>query len=80
MKDLGPAGGDCRASGQELAAEPATRRLASCHPLVRTVRHPRRRVFDYGSLPVDRRLIDDDITGSLAWAEALGRAGVLTAR
>jgi argininosuccinate lyase len=35
-------------------------------------------VFAYGkSLSVDRRLIDDDITGSRAWAEALGRAGVL---
>jgi argininosuccinate lyase len=41
---------------------------------------PNRDVFDYGkSLGVDRRLIDDDITGSQAWAEALGRAGVLTA-
>jgi argininosuccinate lyase len=37
-------------------------------------------VFAYGrSLSVDRRLIDDDITGSSAWAEALGRAGVLGA-
>jgi argininosuccinate lyase len=37
-------------------------------------------VFAYGkSLSVDRRLIDDDITGSTAWAEALGRAGVLGA-
>jgi argininosuccinate lyase len=41
---------------------------------------PDSEVFDYGkSLSVDRRLIDDDITGSLAWAEALGRAGVLVA-
>ena len=30
------------------------------------------------SLHVDRRLIDDDIAGSRAWAEALGRAGVLS--
>jgi argininosuccinate lyase len=37
-------------------------------------------VFAYGkSLAVDRRLLEDDITGSIAWAEALGRAGVLTA-
>jgi len=36
-------------------------------------------VFAHGkSLSVDRRLIDDDITGSTAWAEALGAAGVLT--
>lgn len=36
-------------------------------------------VFAYGkSLPVDKRLIDDDITGSSAWAQALGRAGVLS--
>jgi argininosuccinate lyase len=37
-------------------------------------------VFEHGrSLPVDRRLIDADLTGSVAWAEALGRAGVLSA-
>jgi argininosuccinate lyase len=37
-------------------------------------------VFAYGkSLPVDKRLIDDDITGSAAWAQALGKAGVLGA-
>ena len=41
---------------------------------------PDAEVFAYGkSLAVDRRLIDDDITGSQAWAEALGRAGVLAA-
>ncbi len=41
---------------------------------------PNAEVFDFGkSLPVDKRLIDDDITGSRAWAQALGRAGVLTA-
>ena len=40
-----------------------------------------RDVFEYGkSLSVDRRLVDDDITGSQAWAEALGRAGVLVRR
>lgn len=40
---------------------------------------PDKEVFEYGkSLSVDRRLADDDITGSQAWAEALGRAGVLT--
>ena len=34
-------------------------------------------VFGHGrSLPVDHRLIDDDITGSRAWAGALARAGV----
>lgn len=31
------------------------------------------------SLAVDRRLLDDDLAGSRAWAEALGRAKVLTA-
>jgi argininosuccinate lyase len=37
-------------------------------------------VFEYGrSLSIDRRLFDDDVTGSLAWAEALERAGVLSA-
>src|SRR6186997_443800 len=36
--------------------------------------------FDFGvSFPFDRRLFDDDVTGSLAWAEALARAGVLDA-
>ena len=41
---------------------------------------PDKDVFQFGkSLPVDRRLIDDDLTGSAAWAEALGRAGVLSA-
>ncbi len=36
-------------------------------------------VFAYGkSLPVDKRLVEDDITGSAAWAQALGKAGVLT--
>ena len=39
---------------------------------------PDKAVFDYGkSLSVDRRLMEDDITGSVAWAEALGRAKVL---
>jgi argininosuccinate lyase len=34
--------------------------------------------FDFGvSFPFDRRLFEDDVTGSLAWAEALARAGIL---
>ena len=41
---------------------------------------PDEAVFEFGrSLSVDRRLIEDDILGSQAWAEALGRAGVLDA-
>jgi argininosuccinate lyase len=37
--------------------------------------------FDFGvSFPFDRRLFEDDVTGSLAWAEALARAGVLDAK
>jgi argininosuccinate lyase len=41
---------------------------------------PDRDVFEFGrSLAVDRRLLGDDITGSEAWAEALGQAGVLPA-
>ena len=37
--------------------------------------------FDFGvSFPFDRRLFEDDVTGSLAWAEALARAGVLDAQ
>ena len=37
-------------------------------------------VFEFGrSLAVDRRLVNEDIAGSQAWAEALGRAGVLNA-
>jgi argininosuccinate lyase len=36
--------------------------------------------FDFGvSFPFDRRLFEDDVAGSLAWAEALTRAGVLDA-
>jgi argininosuccinate lyase len=36
--------------------------------------------FDFGiSFGVDRRLFEDDVTGSLAWADALGAAGVLSA-
>src|SRR5688572_5795685 len=34
--------------------------------------------FDFGlSFAFDRRLFEDDITGSLAWADALADAGVL---
>jgi argininosuccinate lyase len=41
---------------------------------------PDEEVFAYGkSLSVDRRLFDDDVAGSRAWAEALARAGVLSA-
>ena len=41
---------------------------------------PDKEVFEFGkSLAVDKRLFDDDVEGSEAWAEALGRAGVLTA-
>ena len=37
-------------------------------------------VFEFGaSFPFDRRLFEDDVVGSLAWAEALGAAGVLAA-
>ena len=36
--------------------------------------------FDFGvSFPFDRRLFEDDVAGSLAWAGALARAGVLDA-
>ena len=36
-------------------------------------------LFEFGaSFAFDRRLFEDDVTGSLAWAEALERAGVLT--
>jgi argininosuccinate lyase len=34
--------------------------------------------FEFGaSFSFDRRLFDEDVTGSIAWARALGRAGVL---
>ncbi|MDQ3169600.1 MAG: argininosuccinate lyase [Acidobacteriota bacterium] len=37
-------------------------------------------VFEFGrSFSFDRRLLDDDITGSIAWAEALASARVLSA-
>jgi len=40
---------------------------------------PDRDVLEFGkSFRFDRRLFEDDVTGSLAWAEALGRAGVIT--
>jgi argininosuccinate lyase len=40
---------------------------------------PDKDVFEFGrSLAIDKRLIDQDIIGSQAWAEALQRAGVLT--
>src|SRR5262249_10422473 len=36
--------------------------------------------FDFGaSFRFDRRLFEDDVTGSIAWARALGQAGVLPA-
>ena len=36
--------------------------------------------FDFGvAFGFDRALFEDDVTGSLAWAEALGAAGVLAA-
>jgi argininosuccinate lyase len=35
-------------------------------------------VFEFGrSFPFDRALFEDDVTGSIAWAEALGSAGVI---
>jgi argininosuccinate lyase len=34
----------------------------------------------HNSLPFDKTLIEEDITGSIAWAHALERIGVLTAR
>jgi len=41
---------------------------------------PDAEVFTFGaSFPVDRRLFEDDVRGSLAWADALGRAGILSA-
>ncbi|HUR19234.1 MAG TPA: argininosuccinate lyase [Vicinamibacterales bacterium] len=41
---------------------------------------PNAEVFAFGkSLSVDKRLIDDDIAGSRAWAQALARAGVINA-
>ena len=36
-------------------------------------------LFEFGaSFRFDRRLFEDDVTGSRAWAEALERAGVLS--
>ena len=40
---------------------------------------PNAAVFDFGaSFRFDRRLFEDDVIGSLAWAEALATAGVLS--
>ena len=41
---------------------------------------PDKGLFEFGaSFAFDRRLFEDDVTGSIAWASALERAGVLTA-
>jgi len=41
---------------------------------------PDRSLLDFGSsFAFDRRLFEDDVKGSIAWAEAIERAGVLTA-
>jgi argininosuccinate lyase len=41
---------------------------------------PDKDVFEFGkSFPFDKRLVEDDITGSLAWAEAIAAAKVLSA-
>src|SRR5262245_8962691 len=40
---------------------------------------PNAAVFDFGaSFRIDRRLFEDDVIGSLAWADALRTAGALT--
>ena len=40
---------------------------------------PDKSLLDFGaSLSFDRRLLLDDVTGSLAWSEGLERAGVLS--
>ena len=39
---------------------------------------PNKEVFEFqSSFVFDRALFEDDVTGSLAWAEALAAAGVL---
>src|SRR5262245_38365017 len=41
---------------------------------------PDQAAFEWGSsFRFDRRLFEDDVTGSIAWARALAQAGVLTA-
>ena len=41
---------------------------------------PDARAFEFGrSFPFDCRLFEDDVIGSIAWAEALAAAGALTA-
>src|SRR5689334_6798831 len=41
---------------------------------------PDKDVFEFGrSFPFDKRLVEDDITGSLAWANAIHAAGVFSA-
>ena len=42
---------------------------------------PDRELLEFGaSFSFDRRLFEDDVTGSMAWSEALEKAGVLTAK
>src|SRR5262245_16287669 len=39
---------------------------------------PDKAAFEFGaSFPFDRRLFEDDVTGSIAWARAIAKAGVL---
>jgi argininosuccinate lyase len=41
---------------------------------------PDRDVFEFGrSFPFDRRLFEDDVTGSLAWVDAIATAGAVSA-
>src|SRR5436190_24223370 len=41
---------------------------------------PDKDVYEFGrSFPFDKRLVEDDITGSLAWADVIHAAGVLSA-
>ena len=47
---------------------------------VDSIRAPDAAAFAFGSsFRFDRRLFEDDTTGSIAWARALARAGVLLA-
>jgi argininosuccinate lyase len=64
------------ASGDRAHAQPATTPLWSGRFDVA----PDKALLAWGSsFAFDRRMFEDDVTGSLAWAEALTRAGVLNA-
>src|SRR5262249_9778624 len=81
-QDLRAAGGDRHAQGAGRGQEALDhRRRQGLMPTLWSGRFdtaPDADTFAFGaSFSFDRRLFEDDVTGSIAWARALARAGVL---